>query len=75
MQVRAQPDRLGEPIDMKGLRSIVIRDDHGNPLIVAQTLSEGVVVIYTHKEPEFRQALQAMGIGLNTRYTVGKTNG
>jgi hypothetical protein len=75
MRIRAQPDRLGEPIDLIGLRSLVIRDDRGNPLIVAQKLEEGVTVIYRHDEPGFAEVLSALGIGLNTRYIKGATNG
>lgn len=75
MQIRAQPDHLGEPVELKGLRSLVIRDDRGNPLIVAQKLDEGVTVIYRHDEPGFIDVLKALGIGLNTRYTVGKIDG
>jgi hypothetical protein len=71
VQIRAQPDHLGEPVELIGLRSLVIRDDHGNPLIVAQKLEEGVTVIYRHDEPSFVGVLKALGIGLNTRYTTG----
>jgi len=73
MQIRAQPDRLGEPVELTGLRSLVIRDDHSNPLIVAQMLGEGVTVIYRHDEPGFVEVLKALGIGLNTQYKVGKS--
>jgi hypothetical protein len=73
VKVRAQPDHLGEPVDLDGMRSVVIQDSHGNPLIVAQEIEEGVTVIYTHKEPEFHRAVKALGIGLNTKYVEGKT--
>jgi hypothetical protein len=72
MQVRAQPDGLSEPVELKGLRNIVILDDYGQPLLVAQEISEGVNAVYRHTDPEFRKVLSAFGIGLNVRYVEGK---
>ena len=72
MQIRAQPDHLGEPVTLPGLRSVVVMDDYGNPLMVVHTLETGVTVIYRHDEAGFANVLRALGIGLNTKYTVGK---
>lgn len=71
MQLRAQPDHLGEPVKLDELRSVVIMDDYGNPLFVAQQIKKDVVVLYKHTDPKFREAVKALGIGLHTEY-VGK---
>jgi len=72
MQIRAQPDNLGEPLEVKGLRNIVIMDDYGNPLMVAQQIDTGVTAVYHHTDPGFAKVLQTFGIGLNTKYVSGK---
>ncbi len=69
MKVRMQTGGFEPPVQLDGVRSTVVSDDFGNPLIVAQMLGkEGVTVIYTHKDPEFRRVLKTLGIGLNAKY-------
>jgi len=75
VQIRAQPDNLGEPVELKGLRSLVVMDDGGNPLLVAQVLDDGITVVYRHTEPAFAKALKALGIGLHTKYVEGSFRG
>jgi hypothetical protein len=73
MKVRVQTGGLAPPVELKGVRNVVIFDDCGNPLLVAQTLgkdSAGTTIVYSHKDPEFRRILKLLGIGLNTQYRI-----
>jgi len=72
LTVRGQPADLGEPVVTTGLSTVVILDANGNPLIAAQEMQAGATVVYTHRDPNFKAALKALGIGLNTRYAEVK---
>ena len=69
MKLRAQPDHLGEPVELGELRSLIMFDDFDNPVIVVQKLADGVISVSKATEPEFEKVVKGLGIGLHATYT------
>lgn len=65
MKVRVQEDGLGPSQELENLRSVVVYDDHNQPILLLQKLEEGRIVSYKCTDPEFRAVLKILGIGLN----------
>jgi hypothetical protein len=70
MKIRVTDNRLGKPIELGSLGSVVVYDDYGAPILVLQNLADGVIVAYKATDAEFGEAMRALGIGLNrdTKY-------
>lgn len=68
MKVRAAPDKLGTPIELDGLSSVVVYDDYNAPILVVKKMADGLAVAYRPSDPEFREILKALGIGLQAKY-------
>lgn len=68
--MRVQPAGLDELVQCEDARSVVVYDDFGNPLLVAQKLQKGQVVVYRPGDQDFNRVIAALGIGLNTTYKV-----
>lgn len=70
MQARLQPDKLGEILVAKELRSVVISDDFDNPIVIVQKLADGTAMLTSAKDPEFKKVANALGLGMNTSYKI-----
>jgi hypothetical protein len=65
VKVRVQPDGLGEAETTDHLRSVVIYDDFDQPVLVAQKLDTGQILVSRCGEADFNRVLRSLGIGLN----------
>lgn len=72
MRVRAQPDGFEPAHIVEQVRNVVIYDDFNNPILVAQTIDSGSIVVIRPSDPEFRAVMTSLGIGLNAEYKVHK---
>lgn len=72
MRVRAQPDGLVPAHVIEDVRNVVIYDDFKQPILVAQTIDSGSIVVLRPGDPKFREVLTQMGVGLNAEYKVHK---
>ena len=70
MKVRVQPAGLCEPLVVNNARTLVLYDDFDQPITVATVLDGGGVAVSTAKDPNFRQVLSSLGIGLNASIKV-----
>lgn len=65
MKVRTQGEGFHPAQEQDNLRSVVIYDDFGTPIIIVQKVEEGQIVCYRAGEDKFGEALKVLGIGLN----------
>lgn len=56
-----------EPVRMDA-RTIVIRDDHGQPVLVAQAMENGKIFTARAGSPDFKDALTSLGIEVEVKY-------
>jgi hypothetical protein len=55
------------PQEVESLRSVVLYDDFGTPILIAQKIEDGQIVVYRAGQSDFEKALKALGVGLNAR--------
>ena len=68
MHIRVQPTGLGSAQRVEDVRSVVIYDDFGNPILVAKKLETGQIISSgIHEGAEFKRLLDSLGIGLNAK--------
>ena len=65
-------DRAKSVLDIEDVRSVVIKDEHGQPILLAQVLGPGQVMVTKASDPNFKKQVEAMGIGLRTDFEVIK---
>ena len=53
-----------DPVTHKGVTSIVVVDDFGNPIWALQTISGGAIFIASAKDAKFKEIVSALGYGL-----------
>jgi len=71
MNVRVQGEGF-EPVQvLDNVQSVVILDDHGQPVIAVQRTKENQILSIKAGDPHFDKTLEAMGIGLNARVVSG----
>lgn len=73
MKVRAHPEGfIDPPCVIENARNVVIYDDFDQPILVAQALEKGKMIIMRPGDPKFRETITSLGVGLNTEYKVVK---
>lgn len=70
MQIRFQPDGLKSPRIIEDAQSVVIYDEHGNAMYIAQQIDKNTCVCEKAGQPGFEKLLKELGIGLSTKYVV-----
>lgn len=53
-----------DPVTHKGVTSVVVVDDFGNPIWALQTLSGGAIFIASARDAKFKEIVSALGLGL-----------
>lgn len=71
MKVRVQMDGFSPVQVFECAQSVVIYDDHGQPIIAVQRTQENQVLSVKAGDPHFNKTIEAMGIGLNARVICG----
>lgn len=72
MKIRIQPRGLKTPQVVIDVRSIVVYDDHDNPMYVGQQIDADTCIQEKAGQPGFEKLLKDLGIGLNKPYKVIK---
>jgi hypothetical protein len=56
-----------DPVQLEA-RTVILRDDYGQPFLVAQTLSDGKVFVSKAGSPDFPDALKSLGVDIKVTY-------
>ena len=70
MHVRAQPDKLGVPVEVFRLRNLVVYDDFDQAILIVQKLEQGQILTTQVSDPNFKKIAEGLGIGLNATHKV-----
>jgi hypothetical protein len=70
MRVRLQEGSLAPVQSFDGIASLVVYDDFEQPILVAQKLEHGAVLVSRCTDPDFKRLISALGIGLNVSCKV-----
>jgi hypothetical protein len=70
MKVHVQGDEI---LDVEA-RSVVVKDDYDQPVLLVQALGKGQIIITRVTDPNFRKIMESLGIGLRTDYEVHKAH-
>ena len=63
MQVRiSRKFQDGGALELEDVSAAVIRDDHGNPLVIAYKIDDGAIIYTDASKPEFKEALESLGL-------------
>lgn len=65
MRVRVQTSGLEPAQELGEASNIVIYDDFDQPILVAQSIERGAVIVSRCTDPDFTKLLASLGIGLN----------
>ena len=68
MKARVQSGKLGEPLILPNVQSVVIYDDYDQPIMLIQHMAEGRILSTRATDASFPALLKSMGIGLNAKY-------
>jgi hypothetical protein len=71
MKVRVQADGFSPAQILDDAQSVVVYDDHGQPIIAIQHVQEGQILLVKADDPNFSRTIGAFGIGLNARVVLG----
>jgi hypothetical protein len=67
----AQEGLTRAPIELKDVRTLLVRDEHGNPIILAVQQGQGHVLIATPQDSNFNDLIEQLGIGKRIVITQG----
>jgi hypothetical protein len=67
VKARLQGARFQPTQEVDDLRSIVVYDDFGEPILLMQKVEKGQILVYRAGQNDFEKALKTLGIGLNAR--------
>jgi hypothetical protein len=70
MKIRIQPKGLKNPQLIEDAQSVVVYDEHGNPIFVSQQIDKNTCLLEKAGQPDFERLLRDLGIGLNSQYVV-----
>jgi hypothetical protein len=56
-----------EPVQLNA-RTVILRDEYGQPFLVAQTLDDGQVFVSRAGSPDFVDALKSLGVSAKVTY-------
>lgn len=71
MKVRVQSGDMSS-VELEDARSAVVIDDHGQPIVLVQSMAPGQVLVARASDPNFRKQIEALGIGLRADFEVRK---
>jgi hypothetical protein len=69
MRLRLQPDRLESAQEVDDLRTAVVYDDYGQPILVVQHLEPGRIIVTNCHEAAFLKVLDSLGLELSRATT------
>ena len=70
MKARLQPDQLAPAEVYDSLRAVVLYDDFDQPVLVAQKVERGQILVTRCTDAKFGEILKSLGIGLNSACKV-----
>ena len=70
VKIRIQKPGLVQSEIIEDLRNVVILDDFGNPLFIAQQHDANTIISAKASDRGFEKLLNTLGIGLNKTYKV-----
>ena len=53
------------PVELKGVHTLIVTDNYGNPIYLARQQSESAIWTSTPADPSFVQHVQSMGLMQN----------
>lgn len=56
-----------DPVQLEA-RTVILRDEHGQPFLVAQTLDDGQIFVSRAGNPDFLDALKSLGVNVKVTY-------
>lgn len=56
-----------DPVQLEA-RTVILRDEYGQPFLVAQTMDNGQVFVARAGSPDFFDALKSLGINVKVAY-------
>ena len=63
MQVYMSSETLTEQaVDVTGIRTVLVKDKHGNPIFLAIQQTEDHIYIVTPSDPKFADIIEQLGI-------------
>jgi hypothetical protein len=65
-----QKANLGDVIVVDDVRTTVIYDAYGQPILVVSVVEDGTLLASSAKDSDFRSVLSSLGIGLNATVKV-----
>lgn len=68
MKIRIQPKGLKSPRVIEDVQSVVVYDENGNPMYIAQQIDQNTCVHEKAGQQDFERLLKNLGIGLSTKY-------
>ena len=69
MRVYLSSENIEEPaVEVKDIRTLVVKDEHGNPIVIAIQQTPDHIWYVTPADPKFPDMMQALG--LDKRVTV-----
>lgn len=73
MKIRIQPRGLRSPQMIENVQSVVVYDEHDNPIFVSQQIDKDTCLLEKAGQPDFERLLKDLGIGLSSKYVVVRT--
>lgn len=69
MRVYLSSEHIEEPaVEVKDIRTLVVKDEHGNPIIIAIQQTQDHIWYVTPDDPKFPEVMKTLG--LDKRFTV-----
>ena len=56
-----------DPVQLDA-RTVILRDEYGQPFLVAQTLDNGQIFVSRAGSPDFSDALKSLGVNVKVTY-------
>lgn len=63
------------PVEIGDIRTILVRDKHGNPIFLAIQQTEDTIWAVTPDDPKFKDLIEQLGIAKRLTIKVGSIGG
>jgi len=68
----AQEGLMAQPVGLDKVRTVLIKDEYGNPLILAIQQGAGHVMVVTPQDHNFNEVIEQLGISKRLTVTTAK---
>lgn len=76
MQVMLSSLQLEQtPVEISDIRTVLVRDGHGNPVFLAIQQTEDTIWAVTPDDPKFKDLIEQLGISKRLTIKVGSIGG